>query len=657
MKSIVPVFVALLLVVGSGASGAQELVAARAVPVTRVAAAAGGTIEGLIADDRGRPVAGAIVSALGAREFYARTDSAGRFVMVGVPPGPYRVRAHRSGYAPSQLVTVRVQVNERAAFSAHLRRATAGDGGPAVGTSGALLLAGAGTSADAPAERERAVPSTDSARPARAGDQPVTELASDDHSERVWRLRHLKRSVLKDATIGVGGLAEVRDQPWMPAMIVGRAFESSARFASSLFTEFPFSGEFNLLTSGSFDAPRQLFSGTGVPDGLAFLSINGRAGGGDWTINGAMTPGDVVSWFVSGSYASRRRGAHVYDLGLSYSAQRYDGGNPSALAAVGDGSRTVGAVSAYDDWRISPLVSLDYGGRYARHGYLEGPGLFSPRASLTLHAAERVRIRTVAAVRMLAPGAEEFLPVASNGLWVPPERTFAPLSADRGFRTEQTRHYELGVEYDLSSTVVLALRTFRQRVGHQLVALFGVRLPDRPRSDLGHYFTADAGGFDAYGWGVSLNRAVGAHVRGSVEYSLTDAVWSRGSGDQRIARSAPSALRADSERLHDVTTSLETDIPQTATRVAILYRVNSGFAQPLDTGDRPKVDGRFDVQVTQSLPFLDATGARWEMLVGVRSLFREAAPGARSAADVSVYDELLVVRPPKRIIGGVLVRF
>jgi hypothetical protein len=43
--------------------------------------------------------------------------------------------------------------------------------------------------------------------------------------------------------------------------------------------------------------------------------------------------------------------------------------------------------------------------------------------------------------------------------------------------------------------------------------------------------------------------------------------------------------------------------------------------------------------------------ARWEVLVGVRNLFRDP-DGVQS-----IYDELLVVRPPKRVIGGVLVKF
>jgi len=63
------------------------------------------------------------------------------------------------------------------------------------------------------------------------------------------------------------------------------------------------------------------------------------------------------------------------------------------------------------------------------------------------------------------------------------------------------------------------------------------------------------------------------------------------------------------------------------------------------------IDSRFDVQVRQSLPFMDFSSAKWEMLVGVRNFFRDAAP------DQSIYDEVLVVHPPKRIVGGLTLKF
>jgi hypothetical protein len=80
-----------------------------------------------------------------------------------------------------------------------------------------------------------------------------------------------------------------------------------------------------------------------------------------------------------------------------------------------------------------------------------------------------------------------------------------------------------------------------------------------------------------------------------------------------------------------------------------LYRITSAPETLRETSSGPAA--RFDVRVTQSLPFLDFTNAQWEMLVGVRNLFRE------TAADGSVYDELLVLRPPKRVVGGLTVRF
>ena len=44
-------------------------------------------------------------------------------------------------------------------------------------------------------------------------------------------------------------------------------------------------------------------------------------------------------------------------------------------------------------------------------------------------------------------------------------------------------------------------------------------------------------------------------------------------------------------------------------------------------------------------------GSHWEMLVALRNMFHETVAGA------SIYDEILVVRPPKRILGGLTVRF
>ena len=59
---------------------------------------------------------------------------------------------------------------------------------------------------------------------------------------------------------------------------------------------------------------------------------------------------------------------------------------------------------------------------------------------------------------------------------------------------------------------------------------------------------------------------------------------------------------------------------------------------------------RFDVKQKQGLPFLRVSNSDWELLLAVRNMYREET-------GVGTYDELLVLDPPKRIVGGLLVRF
>ena len=66
---------------------------------------------------------------------------------------------------------------------------------------------------------------------------------------------------------------------------------------------------------------------------------------------------------------------------------------------------------------------------------------------------------------------------------------------------------------------------------------------------------------------------------------------------------APDAIRPQNEDVHDVTTSVETEIPETATRVFFLYKLNSAFARGADP-THSSLDSRFDVQVNQALPFM-----------------------------------------------------
>src|SRR6476646_11329198 len=71
-------------------------------PVTHIASIAPGSIQGVVQDERGAPVAGAMVSALGATTTFAVSDRSGRFELRTFSPGPYVLRAHLSGFVASR---------------------------------------------------------------------------------------------------------------------------------------------------------------------------------------------------------------------------------------------------------------------------------------------------------------------------------------------------------------------------------------------------------------------------------------------------------------------------------------------------------------------------------------------------------------------------
>ena len=612
-RLIAPIAIFCLAALQSTYAHAQDF---RFQPVTTLASNDTGLIEGKVTDEHGRPLDGVVISALGGTTAFAVSDKTGQFTLKQLPPGPYLLRAHRAGFLAARSSMVNVRPSARAASSFTMRREGASDA-PRIAEAGVAAI-GAAPDSGKPAER--------------------------DESELAWRLRHLKRGVLRDAGT-IAGLPQ--DDDWFITdsfQFLGRAVGTSAKAATALFSDV--GGQVNLLTTGAFDNPLQLLQ-LDRTSSVAFFSLGAPVGmHGDWSVRAAMNQSDLSSWMLAGGYSVKAQVPHRYRFGMSYSMQRYEGGNTAALMAV-DPTRNVGAMYAYDEWEISPRVSLEYGASYAYYDYLSGNGLLSPRVSATFSPAQSWRVRATALREVSAPGAEEFLP-PTTAEYLPPQRTFAPLSSV-GLQIQEMRNYELGVERGLHRAAI-AVRVFEQHIDDQTVTVFGLRR-DTP-SSLGHYYVGAAGDALVRGVGLTFTHMFAPNVRGSVDYSLASATWTSPTQPLEYAvleRWVPSALRSR-ERIHDVTTSVETDIPPTATRVLVLYKLNDAFAAD-DRFGVPEFGARFDVRVTQALPFMNFGASHWEMLIGVRNLFHE------SLANASVYDELLVVRPPKRVVGGLTVRF
>jgi hypothetical protein len=153
----------------------------------------------------------------------------------------------------------------------------------------------------------------------------------------------------------------------------------------------------------------------------------------------------------------------------------------------------------------------------------------------------------------------------------------------------------------------------------------------------------------ARGFGVTIGRRFGGVLDGSVTYT-----YGRSRRNGAASFAALPIVAFDEAEFHDLVARLETVIDWTDTRVAALYRLNAlsddGVAAQPGLG-RTATATRFDVQVTQGLPFLQPlTRADWEVLLAVRNMFYEASQGA-------FLDELAVQDPPTRVVGGISVRF
>ena len=609
----------------------------------RVAALASGGIHGQVQDEVGLPVAGVLVSALGSSSAIDVTDRTGRFELRSLPPGPYLVRARLSGFIAPRGQVVQVLPSGNATSSIALRRVTtASIVPPPIVPAGVGLVAPlSGDSLPLPAAPVDAAPT-----PAGGRENIV------DGDEIAWRLRHARRSILNDAQqVLIATTASSGPNGFGPSRGFSHAMGSSARLASNFFAGTPFSGQLNLLTTSSFDGLQDFFAPRVLAGrSIANFVVGAPAGANaDWTVRGALNQGDLSSWVVSGNYVTRLASSqHRYDLGWSYSTQRYDGGNFAALRNVTDGSRNVGTMHGFDTFAVTRAVVVTYGADYARYDYLSGSSLWSPRIAATVTPAEHLRIGARLSRRSVAPGAEEFVQ-PDTGIWLPPQRTFSSLDGQSPLTAERSTHVDAGIERDFGATT-FSVRAFHQHVDDQLVTLFGVDQPGQPSAVIGHYFVANNGGVDATGYSAGVKAVIGARVHGSVDYTFARASWNPAENLKYLLLVAPSTVRAPDQRIHDIATSVEADVPETATRVMVLYRINNQFAGR-SLADASGLDGRFDVQVRQSLPFLDFSSAKWEMLVTVRNFFRDAT------SDQSIFDELLVVHPPKRVVGGLTLRF
>jgi hypothetical protein len=151
------------------------------------------------------------------------------------------------------------------------------------------------------------------------------------------------------------------------------------------------------------------------------------------------------------------------------------------------------------------------------------------------------------------------------------------------------------------------------------------------------------------GWVVGVSGHLAAHVKAEVNYSVAEARWSGSDSRFLLRRVERSAARSGFEQLHDLTATIDANVPSTSTEVNVAIRVNSGFSH--QDALAPGPGARFAFEVRQQLPGRLLGHGEFNVLLSAQTLLRQFDTAS------GYYDELLTVAPPVRLACGLQMRF
>ncbi len=440
--------------------------------------------------------------------------------------------------------------------------------------------------------------------------------AEEAARETKWLLRHKRRSVLEAR----------REAPAENAV----DHPEDARLLASILPDLD--GTVEVMASPSAvgmgpDDDRE-------PGSLSVLRLKGRiAESGRWSLGGVMAERESTTWRMAGEFVIEPMEGHEMRAATGYGS-RYV--RAQELAGSGLHDRGVGTLSVEDRWEIAEGVTAGVGGRFSYIGFLGDTNHFDPSASLEIKGADLTTYRATVYARTVAPGGDI---LTLTSLASAPAMNFAVL--DGGLRAERLTRYELARDQQIGGTSV-GVYTYYEGVRDQLANVF-------EGAEDARALRIFNGGNAALGaLGVTVGRCFGESIRGSMSYTYG-----------RSWREAPrpevpgdlAALGLHDGNFHDLAARVETVFEGTDTRVVAYYRLNRMMPDVNERSVADLTNRRFDLQLSQGLPFLGAfTRADWNFLLAVRNLFYETSEGA-------LIDEVAVTNPPKRVLGGISVRF
>jgi hypothetical protein len=459
----------------------------------------------------------------------------------------------------------------------------------------------------------------------------LEELTDADVSNRArelqWLERHKRRSVLEE-------------QDGDPQTSGANASPVAADLARSLSPWLSnMSGTLELVASSqALSVPTDPSTADGLPTGSGVVRLKGRVSDiASFTVGGLVAENGSRSWRMAGEVVVDPGNNHDIVAGAGYGTRLFRSPSVTDTDIQGAG---MGAVFAQDRWSVGDRIILTGGLRHSYIGFAADRNHTDPMASLEFEPGHATRVRGTFAARTLAPGGDM---LTLSSVSTAPAISYA--SADSQIRAERTFRYELAVEQLVGGTRISA-RSFREDTRDQLVNAFS---PNGTGETLRIY---NGRGLVTQGAGLEVSRTFGGVVKGTVAYaygrSQSDLV---DGGPSMVAFVSNGSAQFRQVAFHDFTAQIESSFARTGTRIVAYCRVNGLQPHDGEVAGSPVRTTHFDVRISQGLPFMgNLTGADWDLLFAVRNLFYEPTEGG-------ILDEISVVNPPKRVSGGISVRF
>ncbi|HJS56924.1 MAG TPA: TonB-dependent receptor [Vicinamibacteria bacterium] len=446
--------------------------------------------------------------------------------------------------------------------------------------------------------------------------------AASRRRELTWLVRHKSRSVLEQRTAQVLGEEQ--------AVIAASTGMAPAPRASDL------GGQVELVaaaTTGGDEAGSDF-----APQGTGALRFEGRlSDDARFTVGGVLAESEDTSWRMAAELVIGSADDHELRAGAGYGTRLV---RPlTGVDELAPDGRAVGALFIEDRAAFGEHVSATAGLRQTYVGFVQDQNHLDPSLGLEFRTDNhRTRFHASAEERTVVPGGDL---LTLSTMATAPAILYAAMPAN--LQVERVVRVQLGVDHSFDGTLV-GLRAWDESIQDQLVNAFA------GRGTLRQLRIFNAGATTARGFGADLSRGFGHAVRGSLAYSFGHV-----HREMPVAFvSGPSVASLPQGEFHDLVGRVEAAFDPTDTRIVALYRVNLMNAQGDDSTAalaEPVRTTRFDVQVSQGLPFLGSvTRADWELVVAVRNMFYEPA-------EAGTLDELAVLAPPTRVLGGISVRF